>query len=413
MTRIKMKKSIYIFTALILFASCDKDQFKYGESRGTLSFASTDIVVSEEVNQATKAEAAGEDYSLFLYDSGDRQVWKKTWGEVKSGGELSLLAGDYRLAVRSTSAEVPDAKFGAPVYGASKSFSIKAGETTSIGTITCYLLQAIATVSYNDAFLEMVTGDGNATVELKSGFPLEYALSYNGGAPKYELRQGYFALSGENSTMYITFKGMIDGKNQKMSTSVSGVHARDWHIITFMKKTDASGNASFQVEIDGLVEDLELGNDITAGEDGDGNDPQAPVGDGGIELVSTSQYDITKNIIVPASGEFPLTMTAKIPGGTRKFTVDIASTNDDFIGSVNTVGGTTLDLINPSEAALGVFDIVPFPHGAELAGKTEIEFDLSGAQTPLLAFKGTHIFTMNVTDNKGCRKSIPITLVVE
>lgn len=106
-------------------------------------------------------------------------------------------------------------------------------------------------------------------------------------------------------------------------------------------------------------------------------------------------------------------MTAKIPGGTRKFTVDIASTNDDFIGSVNTVGGTTLDLINPSEAALGVFDIVPFPRGAELAGKTEIGFDLSGAQTPLLAFKGTHTFTMNVTDNKGCRKSIPITLVVE
>ena len=82
-----MKKSIYIFAALILFASCDKDQFKYGESRGTLSFASTDIVVSEEVNQATKAETAGEDYSLFLYDSRESsppdftspQVFFQTW----------------------------------------------------------------------------------------------------------------------------------------------------------------------------------------------------------------------------------------------------------------------------------------------------------------------------------------------
>lgn len=213
--------------------------------------------------------------------------------------------------------------------------------------------------------------------------------------------------------MYVVFKGSIDGKTQKMSTSVSGVKARDWHMITFMKKVDASGNANFQVEIDGLVEDLELDNDITAAEDGDGNDPQAPIGDGGIELVSTSEYDITKDVVVPAEGEFPLTMTAKIPNGARKFTVDIASTNADFINSVNTVGGTTLDLINPSEAALGVFDIVPFPHGSELSGKTEIDFDLSGAQTPLLAFKGTHTFTMNVTDNKGCRKSIPIVLVVE
>ena len=180
-----------------------------------------------------------------------------------------------------------------------------------------------------------------------------------------------------------------------------------------MKKTDASGNASFQVEIDGLVEDLELNNDVQGSEEGDGNDPQAPIGDGGIELVSTSQYDITKAVTVPATGAFPLTMTAKIPNGARKFTVDIASTNEDFVNSVNTVGGTTLDLINPSEAAMGIFDIVPFPHGAELSGKTEIDFDLSGAQTPLLGFKGRHTFTMNVTDNKGCRKSIPIILVVE
>lgn len=41
---------------------------------------------------------------------------------------------------------------------------------------------------------------------------------------------------------------------------------------------------------------------------------------------------------------------------------------------------------------MGVFDIVPFPHGSELSGKTEIDFDLSGAQTPLLALPGhTHI----------------------
>ncbi len=168
------------------------------------------------------------------------------------------------------------------------------------------------------------------------------------------------------------------------------------------------------MEIDGLVEDVELENDIDAQEDGDGQDPEAPQGDGGIELVSTCSYDITSEIVVPAEGtEFPLTMTAKVPNGARKFTVDIASTNEDFIASVNTVGGTTLDLINPSDAALGIFDIVPFPHGSDLAGKTEIDFDLSGAQTPLLAFPGTHTFTMNVVDAKGCKKSIPISLKVE
>ena len=307
---------------------------------------------------------------------------------------------------------MPQARFSFPVYGVTKEVVIKAGEKTTLPTLTCTLLQAIVTVGYNDEFLKSVTGDGCTTVELASGSPLEYKLTYAGGKASYSRDMGYFLVNGDNSTLALTFKGSVDGKTQKMKTSISGVKARNWHIVTIMKKVDETGGVSFAIEIDGLVEDMELENNVAGDEQGDGFDPDAPTGDGGIELVSTCSYDITKAVVVPATGAFPLTMQAKVPNGTRKFTVDIASTNEDFINSVNTVGGTRLDLINPSEAAMGIFSIVPFPHGSDLSGKTEIDFDLSGAQTPLLAFKGTHTFTMNVVDNKGCRKSIPITLEV-
>ncbi len=401
--------------AAIVLSSCSKDIFNYGSAKtGTLSFATMQLVVSEDVNPATKAEAAGDEYVISIYGSDGQLVGqKKTWSEIRETGTMQLPAGDYTMQVRSSSSNIPEAKFNSPMYGASSSFSIKAGETTSLGSITCTLLQAIVSVSYNEAFLGTVTGDGKASVELQSGYPLDYALSYNEGDPKYEMRPGYFALNESEATVTVTFKGSIEGKTQKMTATITGVKARDWHIITFMKKVDADGNASFSVSIDGLVEDVELSNDVTAEEDGDGEDPNAPAGDGGIELVSTCDYDITQPVTVPATGSFPLTMTAKIPNGALKFTVDIASTNADFIGSVNSVGGTTLDLINPSEAALGIFDIVPFPHGSDLKGKTEIDFDLSGAQTPLLAFQGTHTFTMNVVDQKGCKKSIEISLKVE
>lgn len=413
-----MKKIFYIFLAavMVLAVSCKKDNFNYGkgDKTGTLSFESLSIEVSDEVHKVTtKAEAAGDDYTLFLYDNAGKLVWQKTYQEVRGGGDVSLPEGDYSLEARSTSADVPNAKFNAPVYGATKDFAIKAGVTTTLGSITCRLLQAIVTVEYNDDFLKSVSGDGVARVELTPGYPLEYKLDYSNGNPTYDHRLGYFAVNGNEATISLMFKGSIDGKTQRMLAPITNVKAQDWHVVRILKKVDASGNASFSIEIDGLVEDAELENDVPAKEDGDGKDPDAPTGDGGIELVSTSSYDIAKTIIVPATGAFPLTMTAKIPNGARKFTVDIASTNDDFINSVNSVGGTTLDLINPSEAAMGVFDIVPFPHGSELSGKTEIDFDLSGAQTPLLAFQGTHTFTMNVVDNKGCRKSIPITLEVK
>ena len=413
----KMKKIISIFmTAIMVLAvSCKKDNFNYGggEKTGLLSFDGLSIEVSDEVHKITsRAEAAGDDYTLFLYDNAGKLVWQKTYQEVRGSGSVSLPEGNYSLEARSTSSDVPKAKFNAPVYGATKDFAIKAGVTTTLGSITCTLLQAVVTVGYNDDFLKSVTGDGSTTVELAAGSPLEYKLEYSNGNPTYDHRMGYFAVSGNDATIALVFKGSIEGKTQRMRATITNVKAQDLHVVTIIKKVDASGNASFTVEIDGLVEDVELNGEVTADEPGDGYDPDAPIGDGGIELVSTSEYDITQPVTVPSTGSFPLTMTARIPNGARKFTVDIASTNADFISSVNTVGGTTLDLINPSEAAMGVFDIVPFPHGSELLGRTEIDFDLSGAQTPLLAFKGTHTFTMNVIDNKGCRKSIPISLEV-
>ncbi len=412
-----MKKLAYAFLAAIvlLAGSCKKDDFNYPGSgkTGILSLGGLTLSVSDELHQvSTRAEAASGDYVVFLYDNAEKLVWQKTYQEVLSGGDITLPAGDYTLTARSTSSEVPQAKFNTPVYGASQNFTIKAGVTTTLGSLTCTLLQAVVTVGYNDDFLKSVTGAGSVSVELTSGYPLEYNLNYSGGNVTYERRLGYFAVNGDNSTILLTFKGSVDGKSQKMKTSITGVKARDWHIVTIMKKVDASGNATFAIDIDGLVEDLVLENYVDGVEEGDGYDPDAPAGDGGIELVSTSSYDISKPVIVPSTGSFAFTMQAKVPNGVRKFTVDIASTNTDFINSVNTVGGTTLDLINPSEAALGVFSIVPFPHGSDLAGKTAIDFDLANAQTPLLAFPGTHTFTMNVVDNKGCRKSIAISLQV-
>ncbi len=399
-------------SALTILAGCSDDRFDYlggKDNKGELEIGGlvTDIT--------TKADEADGTYMLYVRDDNNSTVWSSSYSAIKEGTKISLLAGHYTLEARSTSSEVPDAKFSAPVYGVSEEFDIQAAQTTSLGTLTCTLLQSAVSVGYNDDFLAMVTGDGVASVEVTSGSPLDYALSYNNGSPKYDRRIGYFAVNGgENTTMTVTFKGGIEGKTQKMTTTVAGIKPRDYHIVTFMKKVNQNGDVTIGIEIDGLVADVDLNNDFTGDEQGDGNDPNAPVGDGGIDLVSTCNYDITQPIVVPTGeGSFNLTMQAVVPNGTLKFTVDIASTNEDFINSVNTVGGTTLDLINPSDAAMGIFDIVPFPHGSQLKGATSIDFDLSNAQTPLLGFVGTHTFKMNVTDQKGCRKSIDIVLVVE
>ena len=181
LTTDEMKKISYIFFAVImvLTASCKKDNFNYhnGDKTGTLSFEGLSLEVSDEVHKvSTRAEAASDDYVLFLYDNTGLLVWQKTYQEVRGSASISLPAGNYSLEARSTSAEVPQAKFTAPVYGATRNFAIKAGVTTTLGSITCTLLQALVTVGYNEDFLKSVTGDGVASVELTAGYPLETAV---------------------------------------------------------------------------------------------------------------------------------------------------------------------------------------------------------------------------------------------
>ena len=106
-------------------------------------------------------------------------------------------------------------------------------------------------------------------------------------------------------------------------------------------------------------------------------------------------------------------LKATIPGGIRKFTVDIESDGTTFNNALAAVDAFHIDLINPAAAHDIIFKVVPFPHGPELVGQTEVEFDLSNAQDEIISHKGTHKFMMTVVDLQGCKNVIPVTMVVE
>ena len=81
--------------------------------------------------------------------------------------------------------------------------------------------------------------------------------------------------------------------------------------------------------------------------------------------------------------------------------------------AVEAAQATHIDLIHPIPANDIIFQVVPFPHGEELLGQTNIAFDMSAAQEAIINYRGTHTFTMNVTDIQGCKKSISIVMVVK
>lgn len=413
-----MKKNIIIAfasAALVLFASCQKTPISAVQGVGTLSFSEFTLGLDETVE--TKAVAASGNYTITIIDSEGNEVEKKTYDEVKNNDyKLTLTAGSYTLVASSSADEVPLAAFEQPVYGVSKEFTIAAGMTTSIGELVCTLQQCKVTVSYSDDFLKMVTGQCSTKVTVDPEQPLEYALNAD---KTYEQSAGYFAVTG--STMTVVFKGDIEGGSKSMTKVFSNIAPKQWRQIKFIPKVDEEGNATFDIVIQDLISDATLNNAVDPKEEIIGEDPDAPKGDGGITLAPDYEAgcdaeitDLENILIVPvATRDMAIRFRATVPNGVKKFNVLIDSDNESFLSAVDAANARELDLINPLPENGIIFDVVPFPHGQELLGQTDIAFNLDAAQDAIIIYSGRHTFKMIIVDQTGCKNEIPVVMVVE
>lgn len=412
-----MKKISILLTAaaLVLAASCQKTPVNKEKENGYLSFSEFSLGLDETVE--TRAAAAGGQYSIVILDSDENEVSRKTYAEIKnSGDKLSLPAGRYKLVASSSDDPVPVAAFEQPVYGVTKEFTITAGQETNIGELVCTLVQCKVTVSYSDEFLASMTGAGSTKVSLNSSEQLEYVLAADG---TYDQSAGYFAVNGP--TMDVVFSGNFEGKVQKMTKSFPNVAPKQWRQIKFIPKVDEEGNATFGIVIQDLISDATLNNAVDPKEEIIGEDPEAPKGDGGITLAPDYENgcdeeitDLENILIVPvATRDMAMRFRATVPNGVKKFNVLIDSDNDSFLSAVDAANARELDLINPLPENGIIFDVVPFPHGQELVGQTDIAFNLDSAQDAITIYSGRHTFKMIIVDQTGCKNEIPVVMVVE
>ena len=413
-----MKKNIIIAiasAAMVLFASCQKTPISAEKGFGYLSFSEFTLGLDETVE--TKATAASGNYTITIIDADGGEVMRKTYEEVKNNdNKLSIPAGSYTLVASSSSDEVPAAAFEQPVYGVSKEFTIEAGMTTPIGELVCTLQQCKVTVSYSDDFLQMVTGPCSTKVTVDPEMPLEYVLNAD---KTYEQSAGYFAVTG--STMIVVFKGNINGNSAAQTITISNIAPKQWRQIKFIPKVDEEGNATFDIVIQDLISDATLNNAADPKEEIIGEDPEAPKGDGGITLAPDYEAgcdaeitDLENILIVPvATRDMAMRFRATVPNGVKKFNVLIDSDNESFLSAVDAANARELDLINPLPENGIIFDVVPFPHGQELVGQTDIAFNLDAAQDAITIYSGRHTFKMVIVDQTGCKNEIPVVMVVE
>lgn len=481
-----MKKLLALLLVVSgLMVSCS-DDFQYNnegntpevnlglpEGYGMLSFGEMQISIdeSEALVRSTELPEVDGNYVIKIKNAEGVVVEECQYKDIKESSEgIALLEGVYTLEVCSTSDEIPAAAWEKPIYGTTKSgIEVKAGQVTPITEpITCTLLQCKVTVDYNDDFLAMVKGACKTTITI--GSSLEYNLNWDatqGKITSYEKRAGYFDVNnGDNTTMEVKFEGSIydeeseSVKTMRQSKAFEGIEARQWRQVRFVKKVNEEGNASFEIEIDGYVEDDNLGTeDMTGEESVIAPDPNAPKGDGDIRLLIVAglnenttptatvwnnsfthgnpSFDPTKELeegekytdedtetyptIVlddnltteeytdgegnPATRQL-LKFKAEVPQTIKKFFVVIES---DVIEPLlpGLIGNADkIDLVENTTAVEAIATVLPFPYhdpenGVIIAGASSVEFDLSPAVKILRSMAAgsgqTHFHTFHMT----------------
>lgn len=464
--------SVVMLVAIAL-TSCNKDTYHYKNLEsgyGILSFANANITVSEEVD----TRAATDNYCIWVLDSNgveidlDKNSEDKyiQYSKVASTG-IKLPAGDYTLVAQSQSS-IPASEFEEPVYGAEQKFSITAGETTTIpNKIVCKLWKQVkATVEYNEFFLEHLNGKGKATVTVNNENALVYNIEGNttNKPVSQEKRAGYFDLSRYGAEEVISLEVEFEGpmmvkeegsndyslKNQKMRVAIAGIRAGQWRQLKFNMEEDKDGNAAFTISINDLVVDLPLVEDVTAGEESLGDDPNKPKGDGGIKLLWTAgapateadravwnNYDIGNggttgdekpvitidkaNWMKDSENWYDFVFEVDVPNGIFEFYVDITSTNSAFNTQVKNLTANKdgkIYLTDTSSGSVQVIDQlvdlgINFPYPEEVIGKDKVIFNLTTALGPLSAFVGsTNTFSMHITDKTGCSNTVNLQMAV-
>lgn len=440
--------------AVSLLAGCNKPLMDGGSvGKGQISF---DLSASEDYITTTKA-GDNENVNDFNIDivnqkNGQTVLHYDRFGDMPKIVELP--SGEYFLKAMSPNA-LP-AAFDQPVYGKKHSFMVKIGEVAS-EKIVCTLQNMKVTFNLTERFKSELS---SYTISVMNGSGAKNILYWTNASATSEnsttdiSKAGYFSVAP--LTIRVDATRALDGSEAYHEIKITDGKARDHFKVTLDAKV--TGNAGFSIEIDeesvnerdedvyvpGFGEtpvpgegddntgpgddDTGSGDDSTgsgddntgSGDDNTGSgDDNTGSGDTGSEmsLVWLGNEDFSTAEIVPGMA---VDLQLTVPGGIKEFLITVTSETPMFMFLVSNMTSTPadyatmdqlesvqIDLINdPVAVAAMAADGIELPTGANLTGKTYVDFPLSNL-VPMIPEMGgagpdtDHTFNLKVTDNNG------------
>ena len=298
---------------------------------------------------------------------------------------------------------------------------------TERGTVIGALQHLKVAVNFSDDRVKASAGDLNCQVRVNQEGVLDFTPA--------EKRSGYFEVIPGNTTMVATFTGTVNGYSEEINRIYTDIVPGNHYIINFSLKSGdptvpgevGQFDPAEGINVDFSVVNEDLNGNLTVGEDpitGDRpgheewpedpikpDDPVTPTEDiffsvpDGCNMKLDAPNDVAD---YPMGEDVPAIVDIKADEGIAKLEVTIDSESLD----VEDVGlKKHFDLANPGDLEEALMGLGLIPADGVVAGKTQLQFNITTFIPLLGSFNGTHKFIIEVTDKGGHTKTLELVFI--
>ena len=422
-----MKKILIPFFAVVLLlAGCEKKTpVEKPAATGSFSLSVTcndkDYTDKPLVKSEMTASVNTDMFTVTLtklYDEyGQPAVWAQTWTLVDFPSVIELAPGQFKVTVKSPVSDRVSTL--APIYFAEKNFTIVENKVTDLEVVCTVQNMKVTVAPTANFFTELRNFTISVSAEYE-GVDTPVSVSWkdadfvkNADGTYSTSKVAYF--EAVPLSVMVTGLRSLDGSDASLKepVKITDVAPRDNHILNIDVQVTGETKVAF-ITVDPSLNDPKDVEVFVPGfeeipiPDEEEEENDEPVSKE-TSLIWASNPDFAPvNLIVDGENvtvDPQVKLTVNCPRRISSFIINVSDNFKSVIGLLTTNEVQYLDLVNDQKLIAFFVGEMYLPTGSELAGKTQVEFDLSNLakMVPMIASadKEETVFTLEVIDSMG------------
>ena len=421
-----MKKILIpFFAAVLVLAGCqEKTAVEKPAATGSFSLSVTcndkDYTDKPLVKSEMTASVNTDMFTVTLtklYDEyGQPAVWAQTWTLADFPSVIELAPGQFKVTVKSPVADRVSTL--APVFFAEKNFTIVENKVTDLEVVCTVQNMKVTVAPTANFFTELRNFTISVSAEYE-GIDTPVSVSWTdsdfvqGPDGTYSTSKVAYFEAVPLSVM-VTGLRALDGSDASLKEpkKITNVAPRDNHILNIDVQVTGETKVAFITVDPSLNEpkDQEVfvpGFEEIPIPDKEEQEPEVQSKETSLTWASNPDF-APVNLLVDGENvtvDPQVKLVVNCPRRISSFVINVSDNFKSVIGILTTDEVQYLDLVNDQKLIAFFVGDMYLPTGSELAGKTQVEFDLSSLakMVPMIASsdKEETVFTLEVIDSMG------------